>query len=288
MGPDAAPATDLVTVRVCGYHDLMPLVDERDGQYMDNDPPRTWFGAFAEGRPVGCCAVQVLDDPAIATFRNDYVSPTWRRRGVYAALFRARVAWCRAHGVRMVTTRCTDDSLPTYYRWGFVTPPDWPRLTPVVASVERLQESSVSEWPYLATEVMRSRQAIAAYFLRDLPIIEVGGGDTPIDGAMPFDPRRGADAAASGAYGLALLGLDLRGMDDAAWARLEAVVRGARRVVLETAADWLPGLAQLERIQAMGLMVAGQMALDFSGNPMPPGGHAPRRQRRLVVLEPTP
>lgn len=283
MGTDAAAAAGL-TVREVRYEELEPIVEERGGRYMDDEPTRTWFGAFVGEELVGCCSVQVLDHPTIATYRNDYVCEGWRRRGVYQALFRARLDWCRAHGVRVVSTRCTAASLSTYLRWGFVRPPDWPDLAPVIGSVDRLQEPDMSEWPYLKTEVMRSRQALAAYFLSDGDIIEVGGGDTPIAGAFPFDPRVDNPEVVT-PYGLALLGLDLRDMTEEAWARLERVVRGARRVVLEYAEDWRAGAEQARRIATMGLTQIVTVGLDCHGNAMPGGGHPPRLRRRLLVLE---
>lgn len=131
-----------VHVREVTYDELAPLIAARQGRYMDPDPPRTWFGAFVEGQVVGCCSVQVIAGHAgVATFRNDYVLPAWRGpRGVYQELFAARLDWCRRHGVEVVTTRCTRDSLGTYRAWGFTTPPDWPDLTPVVGELARLRD----------------------------------------------------------------------------------------------------------------------------------------------------
>jgi GNAT superfamily N-acetyltransferase len=130
-----------VTVREVAYDELAPIVAERQGRYMEPDPPRVWFAAFDGDVIVGCCAVQRIDGhPGIATFRNDYVREAHRRRGIYRALCAARVAWCRRVGILVVVTRCTADSLPSYLRWGFSVPPDWLALTPVVAEVSRLEE----------------------------------------------------------------------------------------------------------------------------------------------------
>lgn len=146
----------------------------------------------------------------------------------------------------------------------------------------------MSEWPYLETEALRARQALAGYALRGYRVVEIGGGASPVPDAEAFDPRAGSEVVleASRPLGVALLGLDLRDMTDEAWGRLGRVVRAARRVVVEYAVEWGPGFNQQARIAAMGLRLVWHVELDFKGNAMPVGPHPPRLRRRLMVLEP--
>lgn len=145
------------------------------------------------------------------------------------------------------------------------------------------------EWPYLATEVLQARQAMAAHFLRGPKwIVEVGGGETPIGGAIAFDPRLEPPIVLleGRSFGLALLGLDLRDMTPAAWDRLIDVAEGAWRVVIEHAADWIPAVQQRDRIVgAAKLGLVWQITLDASRNPMPPGPYPPRLHRFFGVYE---
>jgi GNAT superfamily N-acetyltransferase len=125
-------------VRQITFGELASFMVNRGGYEVADDENSVHFGAFVEGALVGTCTVQrMAAQPSIATFRHDYVVPAMRRRGIYSQLFAARVAWCRKHGVRFVTTRCTKDSLPMYLKWGFEIPPDWPHLQPVVAEITR-------------------------------------------------------------------------------------------------------------------------------------------------------
>lgn len=137
-------ATGGVVVREVAFADMAAFMTHREGyeNELTENEYGTHFGAFLDGRMVGCCTVQRMKHhPAIATFRHDYVLPEHRRQGIYARLFAARIAWCRQHGIAFVRTRCSEASLPTYLRWGFEIPPDWPHLQPVVAELSHVEES---------------------------------------------------------------------------------------------------------------------------------------------------
>lgn len=126
-------------IRLVAYTDLEPIIEERQGRYMDNDPPRTWFGAFVGGQIVGCCACQrVPGHASVGLWRNDYGRQAFRRRGIFRALWQARIAWCHEQDIRFISTKASDMILPMYLASGFSVLPDWPHTTPVVADLEAL------------------------------------------------------------------------------------------------------------------------------------------------------
>jgi GNAT superfamily N-acetyltransferase len=128
-----------IDVRETTFDELAPIAAERKPQQMTREPARVWFGAYVNGELAGCCSVQRMPGHAtIGVYRNDFVRPRFRRRGVYRALFDYRMRWCLREGVVFIATRATPLSLPHFLARGFVVPPDWIKQTPVLADLRLL------------------------------------------------------------------------------------------------------------------------------------------------------
>lgn len=128
------------------------------------------------------------------------------------------------------------------------------------------------EWPYLTSEALKSRYAIAAYLLRGSPmIIEIGGYKTPISDfildtkVIVIDPKiipkkekkvlhvslklqdwddREINAKP---FDLIILGMDLH-LDDQGWKKLYKLINLSRKTILEFSMSYKPALEQFKKI----------------------------------------
>lgn len=142
----------------------------------------------------------------------------------------------------------------------------------MVAGIQATTDSSAEkkdawitnrEWPYLTSEVLKTRYAIVAYLLRDYAtIVEIGGYKTPISDFVSgkkiivIDPKIAAKKDSNvthlsiklqnwdekeienSKYALIILGMDLRDMDDIAWEKLFSLINNATAVILEFSSSY--------------------------------------------------
>jgi len=178
------------------------------------------------------------------------------------------------------------------------------------------------EWKYLSAESFRSRNVLAAHFLRDCPtVVEIGGWRNPIDhfltgrhrSVMVVDPliRDHTRGELNGApcrvrhvgarfqdlwwqiirpreYGLAMLGLDMEGLSDGDARVLWDLIDNARTTVVEFPSFWEPSRAQYERLRAnTSVRERARIALDLSHNDFGDltNSWPPRVEREIHVLD---
>jgi GNAT superfamily N-acetyltransferase len=118
-------ATDLSIRRLTNadgrfYPLLGPFLARREvvrdiGGPIWDDDDKMWFVAVSDGAVVGFCAAR--DTGRRVTFQSAYVVPGHRRRGVYRALFAARLGH---YADRPIRAMCTAASLPMFVTHGFV------------------------------------------------------------------------------------------------------------------------------------------------------------------------
>lgn len=132
----AQPASDIeVTVASEAEAETWALVNVRSGRGEDDIPEDdkwlalartaiarpcvTGFIAWIDGKPAGSAALCMRD--GVATFFSTSTHPRYRRRGVQAALIRARLAHAFAAGsdLGIVTTSPGSDSQRNVQRYGF-------------------------------------------------------------------------------------------------------------------------------------------------------------------------
>jgi len=93
----------------------------REHVIIFNPVGAVWFAAFLTNRsdssPIGC-ACCVIKGPT-ALFRGIYVEKSYRRKGVFRALFEEQLTYCKTHGVKELTANCTPLSLPEFLAKGF-------------------------------------------------------------------------------------------------------------------------------------------------------------------------
>lgn len=87
------------------------------GLPLYDDPDRTWMVAWIGDQAVGCSSLTMKGSHAV--FKSGWVHPAYRQRGVYNALFEARLALAQASGVTQITATVTDQSKNTHLRHGF-------------------------------------------------------------------------------------------------------------------------------------------------------------------------
>lgn len=183
---------------------------------------------------------------------------------------------------------------------------------------------SEKEWKYLESRAFSTRYALAAYFLKDCrSVIEIGGAKMPIDkfltGAhdrvIALDPfiresqfrllSHGQDCVVSHVrarfqdvtweippaadYGMALLGLEIQGMEPHHYETLYQLINQARICVIEFPTSWEPSRHQFELIrQHTRTKEVFQTKLDLTGNDFGnlENSWAPRCDREIHVLEP--
>lgn len=169
----------------------------------------------------------------------------------------------------------------------------------------------MAEWKYLWSEAFKTRYAIAAWLLRDVPyVLEIGGYKTPISyflrpdqKSISIDPRtepykdhRTEHVSASfdantsivipDQYGMAILGLDL-GMSQSGWEKLFNLINGAKRTVIEIAVEHPTSVSQLTKITAnTNTKNSMIISMDFSENIMDLDGSSPPHfEREIYLLE---
>jgi hypothetical protein len=173
----------------------------------------------------------------------------------------------------------------------------------------------VDPWPYLNTEVFKTRSVIAAYILRDcLEIIEIGGYKTPLSDFIPnkkitvIDPKvipkqtslvqclaisfkDWIGNATEQKYGVCILGLRLLDMNDQAWKKLYALINNAYRVVIEVPITYPPSTQQWNQmLPHINKKIIMQILLDLDNNnfkyvmPTHPNYHPDYCKRLIYVL----
>src|SRR5262249_58254986 len=114
--------------------ELSALYPEPGATHFRLDPDEVGPGrgaflvAYADGAPIGCAAVRLLDDRD-AELKRMYVAPSARGRGVGRALLAALESEARALGARRLvleTGTRQAAALALYRRAGFVAIPPYP------------------------------------------------------------------------------------------------------------------------------------------------------------------
>ena len=146
------------------------------------------------------------------------------------------------------------------------------------------------EWPYLTSEALKTRYAIAAYWLRDHDtVVEIGGYKTPISSfvndkqVIVIDPKIEAknddrvkhlsiklqewDAdVKSSNYAVVILGMDLH-MDEDAWHKLYRLINSSRKTIIEFSSSYKPAREQFEAIcRGTSKKITVNVKLDLSAN----------------------
>lgn len=93
----------------------------REKVIIFNPAGAVWFAAFitnqSEVIPIGCACCVITGQKAL--FRGIYVEKSYRRKGVFRALFAEQLEYCKARGVKELTANCTPLSLPEFLAKGF-------------------------------------------------------------------------------------------------------------------------------------------------------------------------
>jgi len=156
-------------------------------------------------------------------------------------------------------------------------------------------------WTYLEHEAYRARHAMAAWFLRDCPlVIDIGCGATPLqpwcsqpvisispdlpDGVAGF---RGAvedwQLTPQSEYGVCVLGFDLHSV--ASVCRVNQLLDAASAAAIEVAMEYKPNVDSAGRLMA-GRLVRYVIDIDLSAVQMslPPDSWPARPLRRMFVI----
>jgi GNAT superfamily N-acetyltransferase len=133
----------MVTIKEITFQEMFNFMSHRRGYKVKENKNEIHWGAFVKQRLerlVGSCTLQKLDyHKSTVVFKHDYVRVKYRRFGIYDKLFAHRIVWCYENNIKFIYTKCSKASLGTYLRWGFETVPDWPKLQPVVAEVDKMK-----------------------------------------------------------------------------------------------------------------------------------------------------
>jgi GNAT superfamily N-acetyltransferase len=93
----------------------------RERVIIFNPAGAVWFAAFITNQsamiPIGCACCVIKGQEAL--FRGIFVEKSYRRQGVFRALFKEQLKYCQAHGVKELTANCTPLSLPEFLAQGF-------------------------------------------------------------------------------------------------------------------------------------------------------------------------
>lgn len=95
----------------------------REHVIIFNPVGAVWFAAFitnhnhSSSMPIGCACCVIKGTTAL--FRGIYVEKSYRRIGVFRALFEEQLTYCKTHGVKELTANCTPLSLPEFLAKGF-------------------------------------------------------------------------------------------------------------------------------------------------------------------------
>lgn len=121
VSPEQADDWALINVRSGRGEDDIPADDKwlALAQFAMRVPCVTGFIAWIDGQPAGGAAVGIRD--GMASFFSTATHPRFRRRGVQAALIRARLAFAQRAGcdLAVVTTSPGSDSQRNVVRHGF-------------------------------------------------------------------------------------------------------------------------------------------------------------------------
>lgn len=92
------------------------------GMPIYNDSGRIWFVAMDGDNPIACSSIEIKKgkgSKASAVFKSSWVSPEWRGKGIYNALFEERFRAAAGSGVKIITATATEASRKTFLRHGF-------------------------------------------------------------------------------------------------------------------------------------------------------------------------
>lgn len=128
-------------------------------------------------------------------------------------------------------------------------------------------------WPYLETEMFKTRYAVAAYLIRDCDeIIEIGGYKTPITNFLTHEYKKVTvmdrkieplqkdkinhfplyyqewdGKIEYENYAIVILGLELH-MEEKDWTRLYKQINNSKKTIIETPIDYKHSLTQFDKI----------------------------------------
>jgi len=100
--------------------DSMQRDIKRAGVTLADPQGAQWFGAFVNDELVGVACAVLNRKTGATRFKSDFVASEHRGKGVYAALFKARMAWAAMNGAKSITAFCGPMSINTYKRHGFL------------------------------------------------------------------------------------------------------------------------------------------------------------------------
>ena len=107
------------------FNDVEALVKlgKRERVTFANPPGALWWGVFLQEKIVACAALVVKQGKRglVGRFKSDYVLPEYRGKGVYRAMFQARLEDAVSYGLVEGTAFCTPMSVHQYNKSGFET-----------------------------------------------------------------------------------------------------------------------------------------------------------------------
>jgi N-acetylglutamate synthase-like GNAT family acetyltransferase len=93
----------------------------RERVLIFNQEGAVWFAAFITRQskmiPIGCACCVIKGQSAL--FRGIFVQKSYRRHGVFRALFKEQLRYCQSLGLKELTANCTPLSLPEFLANGF-------------------------------------------------------------------------------------------------------------------------------------------------------------------------
>jgi len=117
-----------------------------DGTNRFDRPGEAIFGAFADGRMVGVCGLNIdpmTGDPRYGRVRHLYVSPAWRRQGIGRALVRRVIAEARQRFEYLALRTNNETAAAFYLALGFSPTSELPQTTHVMRLAREVSASTV-------------------------------------------------------------------------------------------------------------------------------------------------
>lgn len=96
--------------------DLQPFMAEAKRANLTFAQDTQYYGYYIGDLLAGFTGVRWLSDKAI--FKNAYVSPAYRRKGIYKTMFDYRAQLAKYKGLKIIEASCTPMSLPLYLAAG--------------------------------------------------------------------------------------------------------------------------------------------------------------------------
>lgn len=102
-------------VNLNDFRGLIPMM--RKERVCDNTHNTFYIGAFIDNKLVGVVGWMFIG--RVLRYKSDYVLKEHRCKGIYYQLFKEREERCKRRSIAY-TAFCTEYSLPTYLKFGFV------------------------------------------------------------------------------------------------------------------------------------------------------------------------